>query len=85
MNAILSLLFDNEVLETELEAFCAGDPAYVKAETEFYETAHIIAQQVGFDRYDAFERRFTAYLHRASDLYYLFGLGLLQEILEKIG
>ena len=81
----LSDLFLNDTIDAELEAFCAGDPAYVKAETEFYETAHIIAQQVGFDRYDAFERRFNAYLHRASDLYYLFGLGLRQEILEKIG
>lgn len=81
----LSALFLNDTIDAELEAFCAGDPAYAKAETEFYETAHIIAQQVGFDRYDAFERRFNAYLHRASDLYYLFGLGLRQEILEKIG
>ena len=81
----LSALFLNDTIDAELEAFCAGDPAYVKAETEFYETAHIIAQQVGFDRYDAFEQRSNAYLHRVSDLYYLFGLGLRQEILEKIG
>ena len=48
----------------------------------FIRAAHEIAGLAGFELYDLFERRLGAYLNRLSDLYYLFELGLRQDILQ---
>lgn len=85
MNALPSLLLHNDDLEAQLESFCANDPEFVRMEQQFYRLAEQIAAQVGFDRYDAFETCFRCYLNRTADLYYLFGLGLRQEILQALG
>ena len=86
MNQTLNALFyDNPNIEDEINAFLAQDPKLIQAEREFYETAHEIAAVTGFDLYDVFERRLGAYLNRLSDLYYLFGLGLRQEVLQAMG
>ncbi|MCI8436954.1 MAG: hypothetical protein HFF40_10880 [Lawsonibacter sp.] len=84
MNTLPSI-FLNDTIDAELEAFCASDPEFVQAEQDFKEIARQIAQLVGFDRYDAFEKRFTKYMYRTSDLYYLYGLGLRQDILRAMG
>ena len=80
----LSSLFLNDTIDAEIEAFCASDPEFMKAEQDFEEIASQIAKLVGFDLYDAFERGFRKYINLASDLYYLFGLGLRQEILQNL-
>lgn len=86
MNLRIETLFcDNLHIEAEINAFLAQDSKLTQAEQEFYETANEIAQLAGFDLYDLFERRLGAYLSRLSDLYYLFGLGLRQEVLEAMG
>ncbi len=85
MNLILPLFLENDALDDELEAFCNSDPKYLEAKQQFYEAAEDIAQRVGFDLYDAFERSFGVYLSRTADLYYLFGLGFRQEVLRAIG
>lgn len=83
--ALKALFCDNLELDSEIAAFLAQDPEFVQAEREFYETAHEIAQLVGFERYDRFERRLGRYTARLSDSYYLFGLGLRQEVLQAMG
>jgi len=86
MKTRLEALFcNNEYIDGEIAAFLAKDPAYVQAEREFYETAQEIARLAGFDLYDVFERRLGAYLDRLSDLYYLYGLGLRQEVSQTFG
>ena len=85
MNNNLKILFvDNPDLTEEIEAFCEKDPEYRSARDAFAEIAEEIAEIVGFDRYDAFERRFGAFKGRSDDLYYLFGLGLRQEVISAL-
>ena len=85
MNTNLETLFcDSQLIDEEITAFLAQDPEYVQREQEFYETAHKIAALAGFDLYVAFVRRLGAYLDRMTDLYYLFGLGLRQDILRAM-
>lgn len=85
MNIKMETLFCTPELDSEIAAFLAQDPKFVQAEREFYEAAGEMAQLTGYDRYDLFERRLGAYLNRMSDLYYLFGLGLRQELLHALG
>lgn len=81
----LPSLFLNDTIDAEIEAFCAGDPELLSRKQQFYAAAQEIAELVGHDLYDAFETSLGAYWSRASDLYYLYGLGLRQEILRAIG
>ena len=83
MNTLPSL-FLNDTIDAEIEAFCAGDPEFVSAKEQFYSIANEIAKLAGRDLYDAFETSLGAYWTRASDLYYLYGLGLRQEILGAL-
>ena len=85
MNSITSLLFDNEILEAEIEAFCANDPKYLQTMQQFEKAAEEIAKHVGHDLYNTFEKSFNMYLYRTADLYYLFGLGLRQDLLQAMG
>lgn len=84
-NNLKTLFLDNLELDNEIAAFLAQDPEFVRAEREFYAAAQEIAQAAGYEPYDRFERRLGRYLSRLSDLYYLFGLGLRQEILQAMG
>ena len=84
MNTLPSI-FLNDTIDAEIEAFCASDPEFVSAKEQFYAAAHEIAELVSRDLYDAFETSFGAYWTRASDLYYLYGLGLRQDILRAMG
>ena len=84
MNSLPSL-FLNDTIVTEIEAFCASDPEFMRAEEQFYEIANQIAKLAGFDLYNAFEKGFSKYIMRTADLYYLYGLGLRQEILQNLG
>ena len=83
MNTLASL-FLNDTIDAEIEAFCASDPEFVRTKEQFYATAHKIEALIGHDLYDALETSLGAYWTRASDLYYLFGLGLRQEILQNL-
>ena len=85
MNDKIKMLFlDNPEMTEQIEAFCQRDPLFSKVKLEFYETAHEIAQIVGYELYDRFEQRFGLYTARSSDLYYLFGLGLRQEVVSAL-
>ena len=86
MDKILKTLFlDNLELDEAIAAFLAQNPEFVQAEQEYNATAQEIAQTVDRELYDRFECRLGRYLARLSDAYYLFGLGLRQEVLRAIG
>lgn len=80
----LPSLFLNDTIVTEIEAFCADDPEYHKARQEFYEITDQFEKLADPSLYDAFEKSLWAYLYRTADLYYLYGLGLRQEILRAL-
>ena len=82
MNDTLKMLFlDNPDIDEAIMKFCAQNPEYLKIKQAFYETAQEIAEIAGFDLYDRFERRFHLYLAQSNDIYYLYGLGLRQEVI----
>ena len=83
-NPIKALFVDNPDLDELIKDFCAQDPEYLTIKNEFYETAHKIRDIIGYDLYDCFEQRFAVYVARANELYYLFGLGLRQEVLSAL-
>lgn len=85
MNTLPALFLESEALDSELEAFCNNDPKYLQASQEFYEAAEEFSKHVSPDLYNTFEKRFNTYLFRTADLYYLYGLGLRQDILRAIG
>ncbi|NBI10430.1 hypothetical protein D1641_10470 [Colidextribacter sp. OB.20] len=82
---ILPSLFLNNAIVTEIESFCASDPEFMRAQQEFYKITDQIETLASPDLYDAFEKGLWAYLYRTADLYYLYGLGLRQEILQTLG
>ncbi|RKI71047.1 hypothetical protein D7V91_01715 [bacterium 1xD42-67] len=84
MDAIQSLFLNDTVID-EIETFCANDPELVRRKQRFYSTADEIAKLAGHDLYDAFEKSLGDYLYRTADLYYLYGLGLRQEIFRTLG
>ena len=84
MEKLKILFLENPDLAEQIEAFCEQNPAFLKAKLEFYETAHEIARIAGYDLYDRFERRLGDYLDCYTGLYYLFGLGLRQEVLSAL-
>ena len=84
MNSLPSL-FLNDTIVTEIETFCASDPEFMRTKQEFYKITDQIETLASPDLYDAFEKGLWAYLYRTADLYYLYGLGLRQEILQTIG
>ena len=84
MNSLPSL-FLNDTIVTEIETFCASDPEFMRTKQEFYKITDQIETLASPDLYDAFEKGLWAYLYRTADLYYLYGLGLRQEVLRTIG
>ena len=81
MNALPSL-FLNNAIATEIESFCAE---FIRAQQEFYKITDQIETLASPDLYDAFEKGLWAYLYRTANLYYLYGLGLRQDILRTLG
>ena len=84
LESVNMLFLDNPELVERIEAFCSQDPEYLKLRQEFYETAHEIAEIVGFEQYSKFESRFGLYISCVNDLYYRFGLGLRQGVFTAL-
>ena len=83
MNSLPSL-FLNDTIVTEIETFCASDPEFMRTKQEFYKITDQIETLASPDLYDAFEKGLWAYLYRTADLYYLYGLGFRQEVLQTL-
>ena len=85
MNDPIKMLFiDNPEIDEAIKDFCAQSPDYLKIKEEFYETAQQIAGIVGWELYNRFEQRFALYIAGSNDIYYLFGLGLRQEVISAL-
>ena len=86
MTDLLYTLFqDNPELPGKIYEFCKSDPEFCQAEREFNAISHQVAEKLGRELYYKFENTQSWYMAKLVNVYYLFGLGLRQEILEKIG
>jgi len=85
MNDILSTLFlDNPYLPEQISAFCDTLPEYRKAEQEYQTAQQEMLNRLGYDAFSDFEQVQSNYMAQLVHAYYLFGLGLRQELLSAL-
>lgn len=86
MNDILSTLFlDNPYIPEQACAFCNQLPEFQKAEQDYAALAEKVRARLGSAEYADFEETLNWYLAQYVHAYYLFGLGLRQELLSALG
>ncbi len=86
MNDRLKMLFvDNPYIAEQVYAFCQTLPELQKAEQEFNAVSEQIAEKLGKNLYFEFENAQSWYMAHLVNVYYLFGLGLRQEVLTALG
>lgn len=86
MNDILSTLFvDNPYIPEQIYAFCNRLPEFQAAERAYEEEAAKLRARLGAAEFDSFDETLSYYLARYVHAYYLFGLGLRQEVLSALG
>lgn len=85
MNTILNTLFlDNPYLPEQVTAFCKTLPEYREAEQEYRAAERELEAQLGYEVLNRFDEAQSRYLARLVQAYYLFGLGLRQEVLSAL-
>lgn len=84
MEDILAALFlDNPCIPEQIYTFCNQLPEFLEAEQNYEASARVLRAKLGKE-YDAFEEILNRYLAQYSKAYYLFGLGLRQELLSAL-
>ncbi|MCI9352310.1 MAG: hypothetical protein HFF58_03540 [Lawsonibacter sp.] len=85
MNGILYTLFqDNTELPGKIYEFCKENPEFCQAEREFEAISRQIAEKLGRELYLDFEDAQSWYMAKLVNAYYLFGLGLRQEVISAL-
>ena len=85
MNDILKTLFwDNPYLPEKVSSFCDSLPGYPEAERAYRHMLEQVERMLGFELFSQFEECITNYGAYEAHAYYLFDLGLRQEILQDI-
>lgn len=85
MNTILNTLFlDNPYLPERVAAFCETLPEYRAAEWEYRAAERELEARLGYESFNRFDEAQSRYLARLVEGYYLFGLGLRQELLSAL-
>ena len=79
-----ALFLRNEEIEEKIFSFCNDNPRYIAVKQQFLKESERIQEFIGYERYDQFESCFWNYLNCTADLYYLFGLGLRQELIREM-
>ena len=86
MNDILKTLFlDNPYLPEQVYTFCNQLPEFQEAERAYEEAAGHLRARLGRAEADNFDEILAHYLSWYANAYYLFGLGLRQEVLSVLG
>ena len=86
MNELLKTLFlDNPYIPEQVCSFCDQLPEFREAERAYGEAADRLCARLGGAEYSAFEEVLSWYLAQYVHAYYLFGLGLRQEVLFALG
>ena len=85
MNAILKTLFlDNPYIPEQVCAFCNQLPEFREAERAYEEAADRLRSRLGAAEVNTFDETLAWYLAQYNKAYYLFGLGLRQEVLSSL-
>ena len=85
MNTMLKTLFlDNPGLCREVYDFCVSRPGFQAAQREYEAQMQGLLDTLSFERFSAFEAALNCYTLQEVYAYYLFGLGLRQEILQDL-
>lgn len=85
MNTILNALFlDNPYLPEQVAVFCKTLPEYQEAEREYQAAEQELEDQLGYTALNRFDEAQSRYMARLAEAYYLFGLGLRQEVLSAL-
>ena len=85
MNNILNTLFlDNPYIPEQVTAFCKTLPEYREAEREYHVAERELEERLGYEVLNRFDEAQSRYLARLGEAYYLFGLGLRQELLSAL-
>lgn len=85
MNSILNTLFlDNPYLPDQVCAFCNQLPEFRKAEREYQAAEQALEEQLGYETVNRFDEVQSHYIAQLVRAYYLFGLGLRQEVLSAL-
>ena len=86
MNDILKTLFlDNPYIPDQVYTFCEQLPEFQEAERDYNAAAAKLRAQLGSAKFDEFEEILNWHLAQYAHAYYLFGLGLRQEVLSALG
>jgi len=83
-NLLYTLFQDNVELPGKVYEFCKGLPEFCQAEQEFEAISSQAAEKMGNEFYLRFENAQTRYMAHLVNAYYLFGLGLRQEVLSAL-
>ena len=85
MNDKLKMLFvDNPYIAEQVCTFCNALPEFREAERAFNAISEQIAEKLGNDLYFNFENAQSWYMAKLVNAYYLFGLGLRQEVISAL-
>ena len=86
MKGIIESIFsDNPELPHKIYTYCKSIPEYFKAELDYEDMLESLKAQLGYSRMAQIEDCFLRYMARSVQAYYLFGLGLRQEVLWGLG
>lgn len=86
MNTILNTIFlDNPYLPERVCAYCNTLPEFREAEREYRAAELELEKLLGYEALNRFDEAQSRYMARLVQAYYLFGLGLRQELLSALG
>jgi len=85
MNDIINTVFlDNPYLPEQVCAFCNTLPAFLEAEREYRSAEEALEHRIGYAAFSDFDEAQSHYMAQLVRAYYLFGLGLRQEVLRAM-
>ncbi len=83
-NILHTLFLDNPYLPEQICAFCDTLPEFREADREYQAAQQEILDRLGHDAFFDYERAESNYMAWLAHAYYLFGLGLRQELLSAL-
>ena len=83
-HSIKKLFWENTYIHEQIYQFCNARPTYERAKQTYEAFAQRIDDCMGRDFYLRYEQALNDYIAQEVYAYYLFGLGLRQEVLSAL-
>ena len=83
-NILQTLFLDNPYLPEQVYAFCETLPEYREAALEYAQAAEELSGLLDYETFNRFNEAQSRYMARLVHAYYLFGLGMRQEVLSAL-